>query len=35
MLIFSGGLTEPTPLDADTSVTAEFDELGTIEVRAE
>ena len=31
-LIFSGGLTEPVPLDRDVSVTAEFDGLGSIEV---
>jgi 2-oxo-3-hexenedioate decarboxylase len=31
-LIFSGGLTEPVPLRAGVSVSAEFDGLGTIEV---
>jgi 2-oxo-3-hexenedioate decarboxylase len=34
MLVFSGGLTEPVPLQAGTSVTAEIDQLGTIEVYA-
>jgi 2-oxo-3-hexenedioate decarboxylase len=32
MLVFSGGLTEPVPLQVGTSVTAEIDQLGTIEV---
>jgi 2-oxo-3-hexenedioate decarboxylase len=32
MLIFSGGLTEPVPLRLGMSVTAELDQLGTIEV---
>jgi len=35
MLIFSGGLTEPIPLTADISVTAELAGLGTVEVTAE
>lgn len=30
--VFSGGLTAPIPLSAGSSVTAEFDGLGTIEV---
>jgi 2-oxo-3-hexenedioate decarboxylase len=34
MLVFSGGLTEPVPLQVGTSVTAEIDQLGTIEVYA-
>jgi 2-oxo-3-hexenedioate decarboxylase len=34
MLVFSGGLTEPVPLQVGTSVTAEIDQLGTIEVHA-
>jgi 2-oxo-3-hexenedioate decarboxylase len=34
MLVFSGGLTEPVPLHLDTSVTAELEGLGTIEVFA-
>jgi 2-oxo-3-hexenedioate decarboxylase len=34
MLVFSGGLTEPVPLQLDTSVTAELEGLGTIEVFA-
>jgi 2-keto-4-pentenoate hydratase len=32
MLVFSGGLTEPVPLSPGTSVTAELESLGTIEV---
>jgi 2-oxo-3-hexenedioate decarboxylase len=32
MLVFSGGLTEPIPLQLGVSVTAEFDGLGAIEV---
>ena len=32
MLIFSGGLTEPVPLQVGTAVTAELDGLGAIEV---
>jgi 2-oxo-3-hexenedioate decarboxylase len=32
-LVFSGGLTEPVPLEPGVSVTAEFAELGTVEVR--
>lgn len=32
MLVFSGGLTEPVPLRLGTSVTAEFESLGTVEV---
>jgi 2-oxo-3-hexenedioate decarboxylase len=32
MLVFSGGLTEPVPLQPGVSVTAEVAELGTIEV---
>nr|WP_296064513.1 fumarylacetoacetate hydrolase family protein [uncultured Actinoplanes sp.] len=32
MLVFSGGLTEPVPLTPGTSVTAEIESLGTIEV---
>jgi 2-oxo-3-hexenedioate decarboxylase len=32
MLVFSGGLTEPVPLALGSSVTAEFDGLGAIEV---
>jgi 2-oxo-3-hexenedioate decarboxylase len=32
MLVFSGGLTEPVPLQMGTSVTAEVDQLGAIEV---
>jgi 2-oxo-3-hexenedioate decarboxylase len=32
MLVFSGGLTEPVPLGPGTSVTAEIESLGTIEV---
>ena len=32
MLVFSGGLTEPVPLEPGTAVTAEFDGLGAIEV---
>ena len=32
MLVFSGGLTEPVPLQAGVSVTAEIDQLGSIEV---
>jgi 2-oxo-3-hexenedioate decarboxylase len=31
-IVFSGGLTAPVPLTAGSSVTAEFDGLGTIEV---
>lgn len=31
-LVFSGGLTAPVPLTAGLAVTAEFDELGTVEV---
>jgi 2-oxo-3-hexenedioate decarboxylase len=34
MLVFSGGLTEPVPLQAGVSVTAEIDQLGSIEVYA-
>jgi 2-oxo-3-hexenedioate decarboxylase len=34
MLVFSGGLTEPVPLQVGVSVTAEIDQLGTIEVYA-
>jgi 2-oxo-3-hexenedioate decarboxylase len=34
MLVFSGGLTPPVPLQAGVSVTAEIDQLGTIEVYA-
>jgi 2-oxo-3-hexenedioate decarboxylase len=34
MLVFSGGLTEPVPLQVGTSVAAEIDQLGTIEVYA-
>ena len=34
MLVFSGGLTEPVPLQLGTSVTAELEGLGTIEVYA-
>ena len=34
MLVFSGGLTEPVPLQVGMSVTAEIDQLGTIEVYA-
>jgi 2-oxo-3-hexenedioate decarboxylase len=34
MLIFSGGLTEPVPLQLDTAVTAEVEGLGSIEVYA-
>ena len=30
--VFSGGLTAPIPLSAGSSVTAEFDGLGTVEV---
>jgi 2-oxo-3-hexenedioate decarboxylase len=33
-LVFSGGLTAPVPLSAGSSVTAEFDGLGTVEVYA-
>lgn len=33
-LVFSGGLTEPVPIGPEMSVTAEFDGLGSIEVRA-
>lgn len=33
-LVFSGGLTAPVPLRSGHSVTAEFDELGTVEVFA-
>ncbi|HEU4349398.1 MAG TPA: fumarylacetoacetate hydrolase family protein [Actinoplanes sp.] len=32
MLVFSGGLTEPVPLELGTAVTAEVEGLGTIEV---
>jgi 2-oxo-3-hexenedioate decarboxylase len=32
MVVFSGGLTEPVPLQLDTAVTAELEGLGTIEV---
>jgi 2-oxo-3-hexenedioate decarboxylase len=32
MLVFSGGLTEPVPLALGTSVTAEVEALGTVEV---
>jgi 2-oxo-3-hexenedioate decarboxylase len=32
MLVFSGGLTEPVPLQLGTAVTAELEGLGTIEV---
>jgi 2-oxo-3-hexenedioate decarboxylase len=35
MLVFSGGLTEPVPLQVGVSVTAEIDQLGTIEVYAQ
>ena len=31
-LVFSGGLTEPVPLEPGVSVTAEFDGLGSVEV---
>jgi 2-oxo-3-hexenedioate decarboxylase len=34
MLVFSGGLTEPVPLRRGMSVTAELEQLGTIEVAA-
>jgi 2-oxo-3-hexenedioate decarboxylase len=34
MLVFSGGLTEPVPLQLGTSVTAELEGLGTIEAYA-
>jgi 2-oxo-3-hexenedioate decarboxylase len=34
MLVFSGGLTEPVPLQPGVSVTAEIAELGTIEVHS-
>jgi 2-oxo-3-hexenedioate decarboxylase len=34
MLVFSGGLTEPVPLQAGVSVTAELDGLGSIDVVA-
>ena len=34
MLVFSGGLTEPVPVQAGMSVTAEIEGLGTIEVYA-
>jgi 2-oxo-3-hexenedioate decarboxylase len=32
MVVFSGGLTEPVPLQVGTTVTAEIDQLGTIDV---
>jgi 2-oxo-3-hexenedioate decarboxylase len=34
MLVFSGGLTEPVPIEPGVSVTAELDGLGSIEVYA-
>jgi 2-oxo-3-hexenedioate decarboxylase len=34
MLVFSGGLTEPVPLSAGSSVTAELDGLGVVELWA-
>jgi 2-oxo-3-hexenedioate decarboxylase len=34
MLVFSGGLTEPVPLERGVVVTAEFGSLGTIEVHS-
>jgi 2-oxo-3-hexenedioate decarboxylase len=34
MLVFSGGLTEPVPLQVGVSVTVEIDQLGSIEVYA-
>ena len=32
MFVFSGGLTEPVPMKAGMSVTAEFDALGAVEI---
>jgi 2-oxo-3-hexenedioate decarboxylase len=34
MIVLSGGLTAPVPLTPGTTVTAEFDGLGVVEVRA-
>jgi 2-keto-4-pentenoate hydratase len=32
MLVLSGGLTAPVPLEPGTAITAEFDGLGSVEV---